>query len=138
MVTQIVCNKLYGHKFALEPADKMAGNPRTASVYKQYKDVLPSTRAVKEYKHKKALTQEILAVELMMKKESDSKIILHYDSTQLSRIEGEWPSLILNYKSSNPSMCKFIPLRPLFFAHEDRNQIIQLMVETLKRLASTV
>ena len=33
-----------------------------------------------------------------------------------SRIEGEWPSLILNSKSDNLQNNQMIPLRPLFFA----------------------
>ena len=32
---------------------------------------------------------------------------------------------------------KFVPLRPLFFAYEDRKQIVNLICETLERLAST-
>ena len=44
------------------------------------------------------------------------------------------PSLILNFCYDDPVKCKMISLRPLFFAFEDREQIVELIVETLKRL----
>ena len=36
--------------------------------------------------------------------------------------------------SNDPNECKMISLRPLFFAFEDRDQIVSLIVETLNRL----
>ena len=70
-----------------------------------------------------------------MEKEPDSKATLHYDSTTRSRLEGEWPSLLINLLSKEISKCKFIRLRALFFASEDRLQITNLIVETFRRLS---
>ena len=60
---------------------------------------------------------------------------LHYDTTSRSHIEGDWPSLMFNFKDKDPLECRMISLRPLFFAYEDREQIISLIVESLKRLS---
>ena len=60
---------------------------------------------------------------------------LHYDTTRRSRIDDEWPSLILNILNDDPKLCHLIALRALFFAFEDREQIVRLFVETLKRLS---
>ena len=48
-----------------------------------------------------------------------------------------WPKncIFLNFLVFTTT--KFVPLRPLFFAYEDRKQIVNLICETLERLAST-
>ena len=84
------------------------------------------------YKHNKALHQEIYAAKSLIDKSSSSKVTLHYDTTSRSRIDGEWPAIIINIMDDNPSLCKMINLRPLFFAFEDRVQITRLIIETLK------
>ena len=61
---------------------------------------------------------------------------LHYDTTSRSRIDGEWPCIILNFNNDNPEFRKMLPLRPLFFALENRAQITKLIIETLKRLSA--
>jgi hypothetical protein len=94
-------------------------------------------KTVNEYKHKKALHQEIRAAKLLANKKETTKATLHYDSTTRSRIDGEWPYLILNFMDKNPDNCNMISLRPLFFAFENRQQITKLVVETLQRLAAT-
>ena len=58
----------------------------------------------------------------------------NYTCTTRSRIERDWPCLILDFCSNDPNECKMISLRPLFFAFEDRDQIVSLVVETLNRL----
>ena len=50
------------------------------------------------------------------------KVTLHFDTNSKSRIEGERPSLILNFLSENPAKCNMVNLRCLFFAHEDREK----------------
>ena len=75
---------------------------------------------------------------MMMKKELGTKLIFHYDTTSRSRIDGERPSLILNFSGPDSEKCKMIPLRPIFFAHEDRGQIVKLIIETLRRLLATL
>ena len=59
------------------------------------------------------------------------KITLQYDTTSRNSIDGEWPSLILNFSYGQ----KF-RLRPLFVGYEDRVQITNLIVETYERLAA--
>jgi len=74
---------------------------------------------------------------LLLEKDESTKSTLHFDSTRRSRIDGEWPSLVLNFKNDKPADCHMIRLRPLFFAYEDRDQITKLIVETFFRLAVT-
>ena len=59
--------------------------------------------------------------------ESGIKVILHFDATSCSKIEGDWPCLILIFSDK----CQF-PLQPLFFAYEDQARIIRLIVEMYK------
>ena len=61
------------------------------------------------------------------------KCTLHYDTTQRCRIDGEWPALIFSFSSGYR-----YTLRPLFFAYEDRAQIVKLITETYLRLATTL
>ena len=42
---------------------------------------------------------------------------------------------MFNFKDKDPLECRMISLRPLFFTCEDREQIISLVVESLKRLS---
>ena len=63
----------------------------------------------------------------------DMKSTLHFDSTQRSKIDGDWPCLILIFTNN----LRF-SLRPLFFAYEDRENIVKLIVETNIRLAQTI
>jgi len=134
IAVQAVCEKLYNHKYYLSPplptieeADETtvptSKRPRTSDDYKVYKDVLPFVKTVNEYKHKKALDREIHAAGLLLEKDESTKSTLHFDSTRRSRIDGEWPSLVLNFKNDKPADCHMIRLRPLFFAYEDRDQI---------------
>ena len=66
-------------------------------------------------------------------KSDATKVTLHFDSTTRSKIDGDWPSLILIFSEN-----KRFSLRPIFFAYEDRAQIVRLIVETYKRLATTL
>ena len=66
-------------------------------------------------------------------KPDNIKSILHFDTTSRSKIDGDWPSLILVFSDN-----RRYSLRPLFFAFEDRQNIGRLIVETYKRLASTI
>ena len=63
----------------------------------------------------------------------DAKSTLHFDSTQKSKIDGDWPCLILIFKNN----LRF-SLTPLFFAYEDRENIARLIIQTYIRLALTV
>ena len=46
-----------------------------------------------------------------------TRVTLHYDTTSRSRIDGEWPALILNLLDKDPEKCKMVRLRALFFAY---------------------
>ena len=52
------------------------------------------------------------------------KSTLHYDTTTLNTIDGEWPAIILYFSNGDEYV-----LRPLFFAYEE------LLVETYSRLS---
>jgi hypothetical protein len=78
------------------------------------------------------------AKNLLHKDEKKYKVTFHYDSTTRSRMDGEWPSLILNFLSDVPWNSQMITLRPLHFAYEDRQQMVNLFVETLKRLSVAI
>ena len=153
VATQTVCDKLYGHNYHLqkpnqtklstideeeEEEEPMNKKPQTAEDYKSYKYVLPSEKSINTYKHLKAMHQEIIAAESLMNKNGDTKVTLHYDTTSRSRLEGEWPGLILNFLSKDPEKCKMFNLRALRFALENRIQIKKLILETLARLSAAV
>jgi hypothetical protein len=109
---QAVCEILYDHRFLLKPPslptipeasetnEPLNKKPRSAEDYIRYKDVLPDVKSVN--KHKKALYQEIHAAKVLINKVDSSKIKLHYDTTSRSRIDGEWPCLIINVIDSEP------------------------------------
>ena len=61
---------------------------------------------------------------------------MHYDTPSSSRVDGEFSSLTLNFISENKDKYKMYPLRALFFAYENRHQILQFAVETFQRLAT--
>ena len=137
--TQIVAEKLYNHSFKLTAPSSSVDppqlkKPRTSDDYKEYKNVLPSSTSVNKFKHKKALKQEIIAAKALYSKKTTTTVTLHVDTTTRSRINGDWPALTLNFKDDDPLECRMINLRALPFGFEDREQIISLVVETLKRL----
>ena len=119
-----VCKRKYGDIYELE-LPKQSDEPRkkksrTAEDYQLYANVLPSEKSVNNFKPKKALTQEIIAAKALFSKKETTKVTLHYDRTSKSHIDGDWSSLIFNFKDKGPLECWMISLRPLFFAYEDR------------------
>ena len=150
LAVQATCDKFYGHRYYLsteeqqkyEPqlstiteaenedivsddADEpVSKRPRTASEYQtNYRYVLPSRNISGDFKHDKAMKQEITAAEVISSKTDGTKVTLHYDTTSRSKIDGEWPSLILNFLSQDKANTNMFMLRALFFADEDREQI---------------
>ena len=87
--------------------------------------------------HNQALERECDVAEALMNKKLNEKVIVHFDSTNRSRVNGDWSSLILNICSPPNDSNKFT-LGPLFFAFEDRQNISKLIIETLYRLLVTV
>ena len=114
-----------GTEGTLEPAAKRSKRPLSKEDYQNYECVLPSAKTVSDYKHLQASEVECDAAIALIDKNKNVKVTLHYDTTSRNSIDGEWPSLILNFSDQQ----KF-RLRPLFFAYEDRKQIKNLIVES--------
>ena len=151
VATQAVCENLYDDKYLLkpeavvstssegEPLPSYSKKPRTKTDYEIYKYVLPSAKAISSHKHSMAMSKEVkAATNLLSKDERKYKVTLHYDSTTRSRIDGEWHCIILNFLSDIAQNCQMISLRPLHFAYEDRQQIVELFVESFKRLSVAI
>ena len=164
---KIVCKRLYGHEYYLtkeeaiekdeslqlllkdqeEPikpqpkppkrlkvsTDHSVKRPHSAIDYKVYEFVLPVCKVLNDHKHVLAIHHEKDAAIALNGIQNGIKVTLHYDSTSRSQIDGDWPCLIFIFSNK----VRF-SLRPLFFAYEDRAQIIRLIVETFKRLAATI
>ena len=98
-----------------------------------YKDFLPSARTLNDYKQLLAVQAEADAAEALFSMKENTRCTLHYDTTSRCKIDGEWPSIIFSFTNKQ----RFV-LRPIFFAYEDRAQIVSLLLETLKRLVVLV
>ena len=61
------------------------------------------------------------------------KVTLHCDTTSRSKIDEDCPTLILIFSDK-----RRFPLRPIFFAYDNRAQIVRLIVESYNRLATTI
>ena len=90
---------------------------------------------VEEYKHKKALHQEIAAAKALGNLDEGTKVTLHYDTTSRSQVDGEWLSLLLNFLNDDPTKCRMFSLGAIFFTYENREQIVKLIVETFRQLS---
>ena len=95
-----------------EPAAKRK-RPIRKQDYKNYKNVLPPAKTVAEYIYLQASEVECDAAIALINK-NNVKVTLHYDTTSRNSMDGEWPSLKLNFSHK-----KKFRLRPLFFAYED-------------------
>ena len=151
MAYQAVMEKRYGHRYYLSSDEQRKFEPVLESIseeepqlpkqirrkedYSIYRYVLPSKKVIGCYKHDKSLHQEIVAGKALGELDPGTRVTLHFDTTSRSRIDGEWPALILNFLNKDKIKCKMIRLRALFFAYEDREQITKLIVETLNRLS---
>jgi hypothetical protein len=167
-VFQTVCSSFYGHAYYISKEEAIENDPalakykssddvahppphkisRTTTLstaqaakltphsledWRVYEFVLPSSRVQVDYKQSKAIHQEKEAAMALYSKPNNVKSTLHYDTTSRSQIDGDWPALILIFSDK-----RRFSLRPLFFAFEDRKNIIRLFVETYTRLASAV
>lgn len=158
VAVQTVCKELYGHTYFLSKEEAIENDPNLAYLkvevppkkrrrldepkstprkplttktdYIPYKDVLPSARTLNDHKQLLAVQAEADAASALLAMDSSVRCTLHYDTTSRSKIDGEWPSIILSFSDKK----RFV-LRPIFFAYETREQIIRLLVETLERLA---
>ena len=107
--------------------------PKSLNEYERYENVLPSAKTINDYKVTLAIQIEKEAATALYNMPDDVKSTLHFDSTQRSKIDGDWPCLILIFTNN----LRF-SLRPLFFAYEDGENIVRLIVETYIRLALTI
>ena len=107
--------------------------PHSLEEWKVYENVLPSSKTINNHKHTLAIQQEKDAATALNNISPGTKVTLHYDSTSRSKIDGDWPALILIFSNNQR-----FTLRPIFFAYEDRAQIIRLVVETYSRMAATL
>ena len=107
--------------------------PYSKEDYRVYEKILPTAKTINDYKQVQEIHQEQRAALALKSADNHVKVTLHYDTTSRSNIDGEWPSLILIFSDKQR-----FKLRPLFFAYEDRVQIIRLIVETYNRLAAAI
>ena len=63
--------------------------PRSSESYQSYRYVLPDKRVVNEFKHTKAMQQEITAAKALSAKADTTRVTLHYDTTSRCRIDGQ-------------------------------------------------
>ena len=113
VAVQATCKKMYGHLYYItkeeqrkyephlkridavdeerndESSEPKTKKPHFSEAYKNYQYVLPERRVVNEFKHKKALQQEITAAKALAKKADTTRVTLHYDITSHCRIDGE-------------------------------------------------
>ena len=101
--------------------------------YQLHENVLSSAKTINEQKQTLALQNERNTAVALRDVQPRVKVTLHYDSTTRSKIDGDWPALILIFSNS----CRF-PLQPMFFAYEDRKQIAHLIIETYHQLSSAL
>lgn len=95
--------------------------PHKLAEWKVYKNILPSSKTINNHKQTMAIQQERDAAISLLNKFSATNVTRHYDATSRSQIYGDWPALIL-----------------IFFAYEDRAQIIRLVIETYEQMAATL
>ena len=153
---QTVCKNLYVHNYfwskdeAIERDPSLSENkqdnpptnkrkkldlpkkqvPKSLNEYRPDKNVFPSAKTINDYKLTLAIQTEKEVAAALYNMPDDVKSSLHFDSTQRSKIDDDWPCLILIFTKN----VRF-SLRPLFFAYEDREKIVRLIVETYIRLA---
>ena len=107
--------------------------PTSKEDYKVYEYVIPSARTLNDHKQAMAIKHERDAALALYDIPQGIKVTLHFDTTSRSKIDGDWPSLIFIFSDK-----RRFNLRPLFFAYEDRAQIVRLIVETYSRLSATI
>ena len=77
-----------------------------------------------------AAQEEAEAGRTLLNMSTDVKSTLHYDTTTRSCIDGDWVSITLTFLDGVE-----YDLRPIFMGNEDRENIINLLEETFKRMA---
>ena len=86
--------------------------PHSLEEWKVYENVLPSSKTINNHKHTLAIQQEKDAATALNNISPGAKVTLHYDSTSRSKIDGDWPALILIFSNNQR-----FTLRPLLSSH---------------------
>ena len=107
---------------------KISEEEMANSSIKDCEYVFPSARTISNHKQLLASETESEAAMALLDKDSTIKAIVHFDTTSRNNID-------YHFAFSNGEEFR---LRPIFFAHEDREQITSLFSETFKRLAAAV
>ena len=67
----------------------------TTEQWKAYEHVLPSAKTLNNHKHVLAIQHKKEAATTLYQIQPDTKVTLHFDTTSRSKIDGNWPCLIL-------------------------------------------
>ena len=67
----------------------------TTKEWEAYEHVLPSAKTINNHKHVLAIQYEQDATAALYQIQPGMKVTLHYDTTSDSKIDGDWPTLIL-------------------------------------------
>ena len=131
LAVQTVCKYMYKHEFYLSQADvntscEVGDDPPRKRNCLDLTYVLPSARTISDFKQLQASQVERDAALALLAKVGPVKATLHYDTTSRNSIDGEWPSIISRFSDAS----EFV-LRPMFFAYEDREQIVELSLKPL-------
>ena len=141
-----MAKELYGHDYYLTPEEQMSKEPEVFSQDEELtlvcedadEDDDPSTgnkvphssQQWKRFKYVMAAQEEAEAGEALLDMKEKETSTIHYDATTRSCIDGDWVSITLNFSNDDE-----YDLRPIFMGNEDRENIINLLEETLKRIA---
>ena len=93
---------------------------------------MPDKRTVSDFKCKKSLHQEIQAAQALGNKKEGTQVTLHNDTMSRSKVDGEWPSLTLNFLSDDKQDCKMYPLRTLFLHLKIETKLLSSFLKHLK------
>ena len=74
--------------------------PVTMQDYQLYENVLPSAKTINEHKQTLALQNERNAAIALRHLQSGERVSLHHNSTTHSKIDRDWPALILIFSDS--------------------------------------
>ena len=97
--------------------------PYTKNEYMEYRDVLPSAKTIRKMKHLMAIQEERNAALAVLDTVPSDVVTFHYDTTKRKRLNGEWPSLVLQF-SNGRKFC----LRSLNMAIECSSHVQQLLM----------
>ena len=101
LAVQIVCKELYSHQYYLSREEQQSYenkeedkdcslkracledgvSTRSADDYEKYKDVIPSAKSIRNFKHLQAIQEEVKAAVALYRKTVNENITFHFDTT---------------------------------------------------------